>query len=131
MGTNFYFKIKCELNFNIPEGSIFRDELIEKLKWTLDEATEIHIGKRSGGWYPVFQQTKYYSSVKEIKDFYHKNKDYMLIVDEYGREFTMDDLEDELFTWNLDNPSARSHIGCGTMYYIDKEGYEFSKREFS
>lgn len=131
MGTNFYFKIKYELNLNFPEGSMFKEELMEKLKWTLEEASAIHIGKRSGGWYPLFQKTKYYSSVKDIKDFYIKNEKYLSIIDEYDREYTLNELEEELFTWNADNNAARSHMDYGTMYYLDSEGYEFTKREFS
>lgn len=134
MGTNFYFRIKTNINLNsidIPIGGKIKENILERLKWAIDEATEIHIGKRSCGWLPIFEQNEYYSSMKELKEFYLHNKENLLIVDEYNREYTLEQLDAEIFLWNKDNPEARSHIEYGSRYYyIDDEGYEFSKNNF-
>lgn len=51
MGTNYYF---------IPRKF---------------DMSKIKICKSSGGWKPLFQKTDFYSSVRELKEFYNKNKD--------------------------------------------------------
>lgn len=131
MGTNFYFKIKAEMNISISIDDKIKEKILEKLKWAFDEATEIHIGKRSGGWYPSFEKTEYYSSVKEIKKFYEDNRNHLEIVDEYDNRYSMEELQEELFDWNKDNNEARSHLDLGCGYYLDDEGYEFTRNEFS
>ena len=61
---------------------------------------EIHIGKRSGGWKPIFQEhKKAYTSVNEMKQFIKSHLDDIRIFDEYNKELTLDELEDELITW--------------------------------
>lgn len=135
MGTNFYFKVKVDIKCDVPVSGKLKENILEKLKYALEDATEIHIGKRSGGWYPLFQQTEYFSSVKEIKDFYLENKNSLSIVDEYDMEYSLEQLDKEIFNWNKDNPEARSHLDyCsrydGTRYYLDSEGYEFTTGEF-
>lgn len=61
---------------------------------------EIHIGKRSAGWKPLFQEHKNaYDSVEGMKEFIKKNRRNIRVFDEYSREFTLEELEDELITW--------------------------------
>lgn len=61
---------------------------------------EIHIGKRSYGWKPLFElHENAYSSVEEMKEFINKHKKYIRIFDEYGTEFTLDELQKELIEW--------------------------------
>lgn len=61
---------------------------------------EIHIGKRSAGWAPLFQEHKNaYSSVEEMKEFIKKHQKKIRIFDEYTTEFNLEDLEEELITW--------------------------------
>lgn len=140
MGTNFYFKIKTDIQINIPIVGKITNDILEKIHCAIQEATVIHIGKRSGGWLPLFQKTNYYSSVKEIKDFYIKNKEHLLIIDEYDVEYSLDELDEEIFNWNKGNPEAKTHLDLneyrngsnyGAFYYIDSEGYEFTDTEFS
>ena len=47
------------------------------------EYPELHICKISMGWKPLFEATKFYGNVKELKEFYNKNKDRIHIEDEY------------------------------------------------
>ena len=63
MGTNYYFKPK------------------------------LHICKMSMGWKPLFESTKYYKNVKELKDFYERNRNRISIADENPEEFTIEDFE--------------------------------------
>ena len=61
---------------------------------------EIHIGKRSCGWKPLFQEHKNaYDSVDGMKEFIKKYQKSIRIFDEYCREFTLEQLEDELINW--------------------------------
>ena len=140
MGTNFYFKVKTDIQINIPIDGEIKNSILEKLNYALQDVTEIHIGKRSGGWLPLFQKTNYYSSVKEIKEFYEKNKEHLIIIDEYDMEYSLDELDEEIFSWNKGNPDAKTHLDLndfrndsnyGPSYYTDSEGYEFTATEFS
>lgn len=90
---------------------------------------ELHIGKASVGWKPVFRRTEFYSTVREIKKFYNKNKKYVKIVNEYGDELTWDELKKELIFWNKDNLNV--FVRERKWYdYKDQDGYEFIKSDF-
>lgn len=68
---------------------------------------EIHIGKRSIGWKPLFQgHNKAYKSVEEMKQFITNNYDLLKIYDEYGKYFTLNELQEELIDWGK-NQSVR------------------------
>lgn len=94
MGTNFYMMTKSK-------------KLVEKhfpCEYEIVDTPyfgyEIHIGKRSAGWKPLFQEHKNaYDSVKGMKEFIRKHQKSIRIFDEYCREFTLEELEDELITW--------------------------------
>ena len=94
MGTNFYMMTKSK---KLVEKS-FPCEY--KITDTPYFGYEIHIGKRSCGWKPLFQEHKNaYDSVEGMKEFIRKHQKSIRIFDEYAREFTLDELEDELITW--------------------------------
>lgn len=94
MGTNFYMMTKSK-------------KLVEKhfpCEYEIVDTPyfgyEIHIGKRSCGWKPLFQEHKNaYDSVEGMKEFIRKHQKSIRIFDEYCREFTLEELEDELITW--------------------------------
>jgi len=110
MSTNYYFKIRTGCKFC--------------------ENIEIHIGKRSAGWEPCFQNTKYYETVKEIRKFYNENKEAITIENEYQEILTFDELEKELINWNKNSNNISLHeIRHGD--YRDDEGYFFIESEFS
>lgn len=94
MGTNFYM---ITTNKKLTE-TYFPDE------YTLTDTPyfgyEIHIGKRSAGWKPLFEEHKNaYDSVEAMKKFIQDHADDIRIFDEYHREFSLEELEDELITW--------------------------------
>ena len=94
MGTNFYM---MTTNKDLVE-TYFPYEY--KIVDTPYFGYEIHIGKRSCGWKPIFEAHKdAYSSVKEMKEFIKIYRKSIRIFDEYGEEFTLEQLDEELIKW--------------------------------
>lgn len=59
---------------------------------------EIHIGKRSMGWKPLFQEHKNaYDSVEGLVDFITKHS--VVLYDEYGSLLTEKELKEDLIDW--------------------------------
>lgn len=110
MSTNYYFDIDTNCKYC--------------------KKKRLHIGKRSGGWKPVFHHTEYYSSVNEIIDFYRSCPDVIDIINEYGDILTLDELRSQLIDWNRDNSEAAEQELIRDDYK-DDEGYLFIKSEFS
>jgi hypothetical protein len=123
MSTNYYFQSK---QYSKILNKLKRIKKECKALIFNFELENLHIGKRSSGWKPCFEKTEYYSSVKEIIEFYEKNKDDLIILDEYGKEFNLEQLKEELFKWC---PNGQSHLQYGG--YKDLEGYEFIECKFS
>lgn len=94
IGTNYYMIIN---NKKLAE-TYFSGEYI-----TVNDPCfgyEVHIGKRSWGWKPLFQTHEdAYHSVVEMKEFITQHSQYIRIFDEYGKEFTLEQLEEELINW--------------------------------
>lgn len=90
------------------------------------EYPELHICKSSMGWKPLFQVTKFYSNVKELKEFYNQNKDRIHIEDEYGEEQDID----ELFKF-IDMKYKDKNNQTHTDAYKDQQGYEWTSHNFS
>ncbi len=66
---------------------------------------EIHIGKRSAGWKPLFaRHNKAYNSVREMKEFIKEHENCIRIFDEYENEYNLDMLEKELIKWGVSQP---------------------------
>ena len=94
MGTNYYMMIK-------------KKDIVEKYFPNEYELTDtpyfgyqVHIGKRSAGWRPLFKEHKNaYDSVKGMKKFIKKHQENIRIFDEYAKEFTLEQLKEELITW--------------------------------
>lgn len=116
---------------------------------------EIHIGKRSSGWRPLFEAHNYaYDSVSEMIEFIMNHPE-IHIFDEYGESISIAQLKEELIDWAEDqerrmiyyddyigdieapidhvemdrrdnrNPWLKIH------YWHDKDGYDFTDRPFS
>lgn len=154
MGTNYYFENKK----SISEAQKFNeglDSLINEFKAKLIEygcnndlllnpledirysngktSKEIHIGKRSAGWKPLFEIQEEYHGVSGMKRWYEQNKKEWNIVNEYGEPFTWDELEKELINWI----GEKSHIEFMNNNYLHSsgysiiDGYEWCEGEFS
>lgn len=154
MSTNFYFenvKSKQEVDeFNEEledEVKLFANKLTElgcdddevssicsDALWKFERTSkQIHIGKRSMGWKPLFQAQEEYDSIHEMKKWYESNKDKWRIVDEYDNCYCWEQLLEELIYWNRDNDSAQSHLKFDGEYgnYYIKDGVEWTDGEFS
>ena len=150
MGTNFYLMTK---NKSIAE-QIGDFELTDTPDW----GYEIHIGKRSCGWLPLFQSHIGIKSVKDIEKFCTMLE--VRIYNEYGEELTWEQLKEELIYWNggvegaipkehhesdpnfqfydpdMPNYTPISHFAYGngkyaSHYFKDDEGFEFTEGDFS
>ena len=122
MGTNYYL---------VPS-----EELIKKLSHSKEMETilkrnfRFHIGKCSGGWKFLFEESEDFSSFKDYKNFIEKEKDTCVIKNEYDEEVS----PEEFFEIVEKKQGEKSHnipefAGCG--YYQDDEGYDFMEGEFS
>lgn len=150
MGTNFYLMTK---NKSIAE-QIGDFELTDTPDW----GYEIHIGKRSCGWLPLFQSHRGIKSVKDIEKWCELPE--ITIINEYDEEFTWEQLKEELIYWNggvegavpkeyhevdptfpfndpdMPNYTPVSHFAYGNGKYAhyytrDPEGFEFTEGDFS
>nr|DAD82889.1 MAG TPA: hypothetical protein [Siphoviridae sp. ctXZx16] len=108
MSTNYYMIITDK---NLVE-KYFPDEyrIVDKPYW----GYEIHIGKRSYGWCPIFERhNKAYKSVKEMIEFLSRYHDVIGIYDEYGTEISIKELQEELIDW-------KEHQEIRYMKYVPK-----------
>lgn len=116
---------------------------------------EIHIGKRSSGWRPLFEaHEKAYTSVSEMMKFIMNHPE-IHIFNEYGESIAIAQLKEELIDW-AENQERRiihydDYIGdievpidhvemdqrdnrnpwLKIQYWHDKDGYDFTDRPFS
>lgn len=117
---------------------------------------EIHIGKRSMGWKPLFEgHNNAYDSVSGLIEFLKKHQSKVKIYDEYNRWHTIGQLKEELINW-ADNQERRvihyddyiedieapiDHVEMDQRdnrnpwlkihYWHDKDGYDFTDSPFS
>lgn len=149
MGTNFYARIIPKKKDIDNTLKIIRNYLIGiSLKIDTDPIYDmsevIHLGKRSAGWQFLWQKNdKYYQdNLKSIKEFLSR-KD-IIIYDEYGDKFTVDELfNKELKDWLYND---NSHINLRQYYckypneyegqslsneYTTKDGLRFTTGYFS
>lgn len=114
---------------------------------------EIHIGKRSCGWKPLFQAHKNaYASVSEMMRFIMEHPE-VQIFDEYGDSLSIEQLKEELIDWaECQEKRIIDYEGVGKVqvpidhveiseresdwslikveYWHDEDGYDFTDREF-
>lgn len=146
MGTNFYARIIPKEKDIDNTLKVIREYLIginpNITTDVVEEITQrIHLGKRSAGWQFLWQENnKYYKdNLKSIKKFLSR-KD-VLIYDEYGTKFTVDELFDEELKDCLYND--KNHINTEQYYkkypqdrvydteqWTTKDGLRFTNREF-
>lgn len=102
---------------------------------------EIHIGKSSAGWQFHFQGYIDRDSFPKIASFEDWKRELQVgkIVDEYGREYTLPEFIEivEAKQKVLTNINHYEYCQSAEGYtrnnrdWIDKEGYSFTKSEFS
>ena len=90
------------------------------------EYPELHICKISMRLKPLFEATKFYRNVKELKEFYNKNKERINIENEYGEIHNIDDLF-EFIDIKYKDKKSLEHKDA----YKDSQGYEWVTNNFS
>jgi hypothetical protein len=146
VGTNYYFRNKQDyiakiqyderVDYAIREALdilkkvVIVDRHLVEIEWKIREHTYyecemIHIGKRSVGWKPLFQENENFRSVKELRRFYKDTQFKYEIVDQYDRVLTWEELKSNLIDW----PGEQNQRERGVRQ--DGEGYFWWDREFS
>lgn len=128
MGTNYYFTLKKQKHqelyqmLNILLNKNLQSILLTEVNSLLNK--EIHIGKTSLSFRPLFQKTDYFKSIKELKAFYEKNKNDLDIINEYNTALTWQEFEELV----ISKQDGRFNEDYG--YYFDEDGYWFYTKEF-
>lgn len=138
MGTNFYMMTtnKEIAHKDFRDGYVLTDEP--------EFGYLIHIAKTSAGWKPLFQSYDNIHSVADIKKYYDKCQ--FKILDEYNKEYNWESFKRRVLDFG-NREDALSHIYIRTdipdyktyygdnfstnYFFADKDGYEFTKRDFS
>jgi len=102
LSTNYYFRIKDNA------GQIW-------------ENPEIHIGLYAARSCLLRRQDHLYQSVSEMKEFFQRNTDRLVIVDECEREISWEQLQS-----NLLSSAPRE----GNLFIKDEDGYTWSVEDF-
>ena len=77
---------------------------------------QIHIGKRSMGWKPLFESHPLaYNSVSELIEFIQNHQKDIKIYDEYAVEFTLEGLKGELIDWGEQQPKRKLAYNGGDL----------------
>lgn len=95
MGTNYYIYLRGKEHKPDAEQYFGFDYQITDEP---DFGYLIHIGKRSAGWKPLFQDHQAYHSVKELLQLFAEHPTWE-IIDEYDEVMTVDGLKEELIDW--------------------------------
>ncbi|WPS85622.1 hypothetical protein SMD22_00755 (plasmid) [Brevibacillus halotolerans] len=134
MSVNYYFKdVKAKESLIQLEQALKTvtnvDMLfINKVKFpsiedifSTHEIELIHIGQSACGTLLLKRNECFYKTITEMKQFYKRNQDRLIIVAEDGIEYSWDEFEREI----LSQP-PRSGYG----YHRDKDGYVWESREY-
>lgn len=119
MYKRYYFELKEKPIITLNIKGEIADNLMSKIDKIISKLKLIPIGSSDDEWQSLFQATEYYSSVNEIEEFYNSNKDILKIVDEYGIEYTWEELNDNLIDRNKEL--------AGRGEYTDNNGYCFMR----
>lgn len=115
-----------ERNFCLPKEDSFDCESV----WDkFIDGTNIHLGKRSGGWKFCwnFHKNKYYSNKEELLSFIRSGR----VVDEYGEEQVVEEFITMALEWgepdgmvvNEEYRKKERARGHG-MFWLDSEKYD-------
>jgi hypothetical protein len=87
-------------------GLMYEVELESRYEYDLpDERTDfgdIHVGKLSGGWKPLMQANEHFSSIKTLKQWYAKNKNKYVFINEYDEFISFEEYLIRINEWNQD-----------------------------
>lgn len=119
MNKRYYFELKEKPIVTLNINGKIADNVLSKIDEIISKLKLIPIGSFDDEWQPLFRATEYYSSVDEIEEFYNENRAILKIVDEYGVEYTWEELNNNLIDKNKDL--------AGRGEYNDNKGYCFMR----
>ena len=114
MGTNYYFKIKnpkfAHKHFATEYSWGFSDQEYK----IIDDPNEIyylvHLNKLSYGWKPLFQRHNAFHCFKDLKRFYNKYTQDLIIQNEYLEELTWQEYEETVVNHGNRNPKPMKWV---------------------
>lgn len=150
MSTNYYFvnikSIEATIQFNKELYRImgtmeaqfqqlhlsYTDyhKVMDSMSNLLREPQQLHIGKRSAGWKPLFQLQQEYTSITGMREWFEAHSTEWIIMDECDKKMTWEELDSELIQFNANNPDALSHMEHPYDYRLI-DGHEWLNGEFS
>lgn len=89
-----------------------------------DDHGDIHVGKLSYGWKPLMQAGEHFHSIETLKQWYEKNKQNYIFVNEYDEEVPFNEYLAEINERNQD-PDAKAHD-----YGRGADGFDWTHRIF-
>lgn len=136
MGTNFYAKrIPTQEQLNEISEFVTNGKLDTAQELISEINERIHICKRSGGWQIGFDHNwgKYYQpNAKSLTEFLDKPN--ILIVDEYGEEYTFTEFWSMVLEWNANSHNyltSKSYMDEYCEYYLCTEDIRRVKEVFN
>ena len=140
MGTNYYFetknmiKAKEEINTILRKHTVHNEVnteiLITDIEDFIDRKCRIHICKTSAYWNPMIWGNTNYKTLDDIQEFYDKNKEKLIIIDEYGTEVSLDWLIRKMYDFR--NKAVYGLENDGYYDHIDRDsGFRVTYDEFS
>lgn len=128
MGTNFYMYTKDK---RIKDFAPFTYKIVDRP----DFGYEIHIGKTSAGWVPLFMEHHQIKSIRDYKRLYNLFPD-SAIYDENGDKYTWPEFTERVLQFNNGTKDVKDikefdEENFDYIYHKDLDGYQFSRWEFS
>lgn len=135
MGTNYYARIPMteretidamRIAYTNITGKPLLDSSLKKLFGSDRGYKELHIGRQSGGWYFMFKE---HPSIRTFKDWDAVlNKPGVSITNEYGEDKDVSVFMDNIA---ISQKNSKLRQAYDESIYRDRQGYSFSKRDFS
>lgn len=102
MGINQYEDYKAFEDRNIYD--------IEDIK---NLCMDIHVGKISHGWKPLLKASEHFDSIETLKQWYAKNKNEYIFINEYYKKVSFDEFLSEIHELNKDPNAKEGSQGKG------------------
>lgn len=130
-------KLHGKNSYEINEVESNMEDFISDTKWKFEDifniydwdSNKIHIGKSSGGWLFVFQDSEFWHSYKEFKKFTMNMSDEWVIINEYNEVVTNKELLELIDEKQRDKDNIKNPDNFN--YDRNVNGYRFTSTDFS
>lgn len=112
MGTNYYFFTKDK---EVKEDFYCRDGTIDSWREGIELVDDpdfgymCHLNKCSYGWRPLFER-HFWKSFYELEQFYMKNKDKLIVLDEYGNDYSFEKYKEKMIKHSEREPVPQKWV---------------------